>query len=203
VQLPLKAYFIYKDSVSGNFDSVVVTQCDLEKKSKPAHTVPTDFWGLKGFMTVPDYYYETFSLTLSTYNNGSQQDWFTSYDENSRYESSIYSDVDSSIILQENRRPGDNSYPTVFNYNDAAFKYLTDLVNGESNLKFYGIAKIPALTIEGNTYANVIRIIQNYSTYANPNPNLSEYYWAKGIGIIKRTVRTPTSTKTWTLLRHG
>jgi hypothetical protein len=206
LQLPLKAYFIYKDSVTGNFDSVVVTQCDLEKKLMPAHPVTYNFYGLTGVSTFPEYYYQTFSLTLSIYNNGSQQDWFTSYDDNSRYESSIYSEVDSSIILLENKRPGDNSNTLVFNYNDASFKYLTNLSKSndrEYALKSYGVTEIPALTIEGNIYLNVIRILQNYSTYANPKANLSEYYWAKGIGIIKRTLRTPTFTKTWTLLRHG
>ncbi len=54
---------------------------------------------------------------------------------------------------------------------------------------------IGTMTVEGKTYNNVVRITGTHSFY-------SVYYWAKGVGIIKRIKGGQTLT-TYTLVRNG
>ncbi|HZY36225.1 MAG TPA: hypothetical protein VFE53_06230, partial [Mucilaginibacter sp.] len=52
---------------------------------------------------------------------------------------------------------------------------------------------IPAIVIEGKTYANV-NLTSN---------GANAYYWAKGIGLIKRRETNGTVINTYTLLRNN
>jgi hypothetical protein len=58
---------------------------------------------------------------------------------------------------------------------------------------------IPSMVVEGKTYANVI-LTSNSSYDGSGN---SYYYWAKGVGLIKRTEVKDHVTNTWTLLRNN
>jgi len=71
IQIPLNRYFIYKDSASGNLDSVVVTQSLLQQVHVPAYNsgIPFDF------NSHPGYYYERFDITLSQFAGNTAVDW--------------------------------------------------------------------------------------------------------------------------------
>lgn len=64
-----------------------------------------------------------------------------------------------------------------------------------------GEVNIPVMIVEGKTYSNVV-----LTTYGPQNsiylPYYS-YYWAKGVGLIKRSETDTTGTKTYTLLRNN
>lgn len=79
------------------------------------------------------------------------------------------------------------------------YPYFTNTIGSQ-----YVFVNIPNITIEGKSYSDVVQLTySNYQSPSSPSYYTSTYYWAKGIGIIKRTVTTATSTQTWTLLRHG
>jgi hypothetical protein len=55
---------------------------------------------------------------------------------------------------------------------------------------------IPVMVVEGITYTDV-----NITSSSIGGAALSSYYWAKGVGLIKRTEIIGTVTNTYTLLR--
>jgi hypothetical protein len=59
---------------------------------------------------------------------------------------------------------------------------------------------IAAMTVAGKTYTNVINI-SGALVVNNVTVNIS-FYWAKGIGLIKRTETTSAGTNTYLLLRN-
>jgi len=148
VQIPVGKYFIYKDSVSGNTDSVIVTESKLGR-------VP-HFVSYSIFDSRVSYYYQSFTLSLSKVNGNTSILWF-------------------------NGIAGANA-----NENDA-YRFGTS-----------SIQKIlPNIIIEGKDYSDVVQVTYSYSSLYYC------YYWAKGIGIIKRTEPKGASAQTWTLLRRG
>src|SRR4051812_17409274 len=59
---------------------------------------------------------------------------------------------------------------------------------------------IPSIVIEGNTYINVIKASWNNGlVISDPDYFETNYYWAKGAGIVKRTVISGNNIKTETL----
>ena len=65
---------------------------------------------------------------------------------------------------------------------------------------------MPSMTIEGKTYTNVISggIDNTYMDINAPNYFKRTFYWAKGVGIVKRVIiTTGGAIKTHTLLRHN
>jgi len=147
VQIPIGKYFIYKDSVSGNTDSVIVTKSEL--KTVPHFVSPSLFDGRVS------YYYQSCTLYLSKKNGNASILWFEKIAEANANVHDAYLDL-----------------------------YSTQKI-------------IPNITIEGKNYSDVIQVTYSSSYFA------STFYWAKGIGIIKRTETKGASTQTWTLLRNG
>jgi len=149
VQIPLDKYFIYKDSVSGNTDSVIVTRSTLLMK------VP--YLSKNGTIS---YYFQTFDLMLS--NRSTSVVWYY------------------------------GTWATKPNEYDA--------------LSNFWVSKkiLPNITIEGKDYSDVVQVTwgNNFSP-SSPSYGAWTFYWAKGIGIIKRTETIGASTQTWTLLRYG
>lgn len=61
------------------------------------------------------------------------------------------------------------------------------------------------ITVEGKIYNNVVVTInENGLDISNPAYQKTVYYWANGVGIIKRTtITTGGVAKTYTLLRNN
>lgn len=168
-------YLIYKDSASTLTDSVVVTKSLLENKYHAENT--------SGF-NVPAYNGEEFSLTLST--------------KTSTGASSLWFQGSASVPF--------NSYP--FISSDTALLYLA---GSESNIisrvfsQNHSYHSTETTIIEGKTYNGVVTDINDSGLdINNPNYRKTIYSWAKGVGIIKRTIiTTGGAIKTYALLRNN
>jgi len=63
---------------------------------------------------------------------------------------------------------------------------------------------MPSVNIEGKTYTDVHSFFSSNGLPAsNPGYLATTFWWVKGIGIIKREIKTNNSVKTSLLLRHG
>ncbi len=133
--------------------------------------------GTGEFLDIP-FYYETFNLKLSKFSGMSQSEWFSGSASSSPGYDLI--NLTTSVNLLES----DNTL--------AFYMKSTD----QPNL---------TITIEGKTYNNVV--VTNYFNGAsidNAYYKKTIYYWAKGVGIIKRTTITMGgAVKTYTLLRNN
>ncbi|MGN6249885.1 MAG: hypothetical protein ACTHNG_16150 [Ginsengibacter sp.] len=182
VQIPLNKYFIYKDSASGALDSVVVTESKLETKYEPS--VTSNY-----FFTTPAYYYQSFSLLL-TKSGSAGGDWFYGETIDRPYfgYSTALSDSISLTLVEKDRATQE----------DVAFAFVFNASTNTAD------SIIPSLTIEGKTYTNVLRHPDwNGLDSLNEFYRESVYYWVKGLGIIKRRIKTPGSIKTQLLIRNG
>jgi hypothetical protein len=189
VQLPINGYFIYKDSASGELDSVVVTQSDLKKEYQPEVTGQDLF----GSLINPAYYYQSFTLLLTSYSQPSPKDWFFGvainvfplivYDQNS--DSAFLSLIEMDRSTKSTKNP--------------VFAYPLDTINSDQEI----LSEIPSIQIEGKPYSKV-EFYSNANTWDSTSADYirSTYYWAKGVGIIKREIKTKSSVKTETLVRY-
>ncbi len=186
VQLPLNKYFIYKDSASGTLDSVVVTQSVLETKFHPEES-GNDLY----IWHVAAYYYQQFTLLLTTYNDSSPQDWFYGV-AHSGPNYFTNSDTASWVDLAEIDTLNDirvNNYAFFYPEGGSVFS-LTPTI-------------IPSLAIEGKSYSNVVFCSDSNSPDSTAAYYVkTNYYWAKGVGIIKRTIKTANYVKTENLIRY-
>ena len=182
VQIPLKRYFIYKDSATGTPDSVVVTLSSLDKQFQPASG------GVLG-ATLPAYYYQTFSLLLTSYGT-THRDWFygETIDLPVYYLAGPMSDT-LRLQLEERDRAAGADLGLAFSLNKGTG--ATDSI-------------IPTLSVEGKTYMNVLFFSDwNGLDSSNSAYRSSSYYWVKNLGIIKRLIKTSNSIKTESLVRNG
>ncbi len=186
VQLPLNTYYIYKDSASGTLDSVVVTQSVLETKFHPEESGNDLYiWHLAA------YYYQQFTLLLTNYSGSSPQDWFYGIATNGP-NFFINSDTTSWVDLVEidtlnNIRV--NNYAFFYPEGGSVFS-LTPTI-------------IPSMTIEGKSYSNIVFCSDFNSPDTTADYYLeTNYYWAKGVGIIKRRIKTSNYVKTENLVRY-
>jgi hypothetical protein len=181
--IPLHSYFIYRDSANGNEDSVVVTE---NKKQ-------TNFSFGNG--VIPgnkDKYYSlelNCTLTKITVTNGSSL-WLKTRSVTGVTPETIpvatpvllfageCSDCLSSIM----------EYPITTYYDPAADRGVDILDNYE---------------VEGKGYVDVIHIVFAFGSPADNDYKKVTYYWAKNVGIVKRTLITKSSTHTWTLVKNG
>jgi len=63
---------------------------------------------------------------------------------------------------------------------------------------------IPTMVVEGKTYTNVSLSTIPLTSPGNPVSNISSwYYWAKGVGLIKRVETNGPVTNIYTLLRSN
>lgn len=174
VNLKPGKYFIYKDSAAGLEDSVVVTTSILSSVYYPKAT--------GNWITIPAHTDEKITLMLDTKKpNGTSLQWFYGTAEAYSYFSTA---SDTSYVL---------------------------LWGGETNtqsevfLQYHYQNSTDIMTVEGITYNKVVTDINDNGLQVNdPSYRKTIYYWAKGIGIIKRTVITTGGVaKTYTLLRHN
>lgn len=171
-------------------DSVKVTQIKITKEFQPAYSGQSQF----GPIHSPAYYYQNFSLLLTSYSGASEKDWFYGVAKSIMPGLEYYNNSDSAVLsLLEKDRTTDH----IINY---AFFY--PLIN------FYSpqekISAIPSIIVEGKNYSNV-ELYSNSNRIDTTDANFlrTTYYWAKGIGIIKREIKTSNSIKTYLLMRKG
>ena len=174
VNLAQWKYLIYKDSATATEDSVIITTSKLETVYYPAYS--STWW-------FPASYKERYSLVLTKYTNTSHAQWL------------------SGIALAGGWGTGVNG-PT---YIDTADVGLQETDDSYITVIYHTPEVMNAVIIEGKSYDNVVlTITQNTNDINNPEYKKSICYWAKGIGIIKRTViKTGGAVKTYTLLRNN
>ena len=179
VQLPLYKYFIYKDSATASLDSVIVTQSNLERIF-----VPTPYCTL---LCPPAYFYQRFTLTLTKYNGATPQDWFYGIANNSHFWVTN-SDAATALYLVEKDQGG----------------HVFDYPIFVSSNSYGGVTIIPSIIIESKTYLNAVVFTSSTSLDTSQSYYRKiSHYWVKGIGIIKREIRTSNTVKTDLLVRNG
>jgi len=187
VNLTPGKYLIYKDSANGTLDSVVIAKSLLETKYTPADTV------VQGGVPVsyPAIYSQEFSLTLTKIDDTSQTAWFTG---SATTELPLVGNItNENLRLLEIYHLSGTATEYV---NSFAFFYSSQ--NPGSNI-------IPSIAIEGKNYTNVIfTATESLSDVYDPEYTKRTFYWAKGIGIIKREIITAGGAiQTQTLLRNN
>lgn len=178
IKLPVGAYFIYKDEVSGQTDSVIVTQStdtSAVQQAGPGYPVT--------------YIYSMYKLKLTSVSAAAPQVWFsgsaiTDFPQNSGSAPVSVKDSVFSFIDETNSLP--------------AFWYPLQL----SGLMQY--AFLPSLIIEGHSYTEVHQfLVSNGLPASDINYRKTVFYWVKGTGIIKKMITTGAASKTLLLLRCG
>ena len=185
VQLPLGKYLIYKDSASAQLDSVVVATSNLVNKYVPSYAGTSAQLWLDSYS---EYNYEAFHLVLSKYNGNQSSNWFVGAD------SLDYGSFNGGIGGPQGPSASDTFGVNLYelqNYFLTAF-YCSN--SQYSNL---------SMNIEGKTYSNVIETISASGNPTDPGYKKIIYYWAKSVGIIKRTMIDASSIKTYNLLRNN
>ena len=177
-EIPSNRYFHYKDVASGRIDTVAVTQSVSLITFVPA---------TQGYPI--GYNYSTYYLKFRNFSDPANQDWF---------KGTATTDFPS----------GNGSTPTwIYDSNFSLSNEETGLPAfwypfASSGLNQY--TYIPTITIEGKTYTEVHSFFSSNGLLStNINYKASEFYWVKGIGIIKKEIRTYNSVKTSLLLRYG
>lgn len=179
VNMPQGKYRIYKDSASGNTDSVVITTGKLENIFFPLSTGYGIFYTYK----IPAYYAESLTLKLeSMTSTGIALPWFDGRGM-AELPNPILSTDTACIVLY-----GGESNRTTIVFSQSHSQQSTE-----------------TMTIEGKTYNNVVAYTYNNGLDLNhPYYLRTVYYWAKGVGIIKRSITTTGgATKTSSLLRNN
>ena len=186
VHLPLGKYLIYKDSASSQQDSVVVTTSKLENKFVPAFGgTSVNLW----IDSYSEYFYEVFHLVLTKYNGSQPSNWFVVSDSlNYGSSGGLFG---GPLPPATSDTFGVNLFELQGNYLLSAFYCLNSQY---SNL---------SMNIEGKTYNNIIETISVSGNPTDPYYVKTIYYWAKPVGIIKRTIINGSSIKTYTLLRNN
>lgn len=181
IKLPAKRYYIYKDPLLGTTDSVVVTQSTDSSAFQTAGP---------GYPFT--YIYSIYKLTLTSFTTTTNTIWYTGTalcDFPAGYvlpTSGTAKIMDSNFILAG--APG--SLPAFWH------PFVT---NGMNQYTY-----IPSLTIEGFNYAAVHKFFTtNGLQPTDINYTSAEFCWVKGIGIIKKEIRTYNSIKTSLLIRYG
>ena len=190
VQIPKGTYFLYKDSASNNIDSVVVTSSQMEYNIHPAYTGTGLF-----DPNLPAYSYLNFSLQLKKFDGSNEEDWFYG----------IATTNNPKFILFGIG----NLFPGLF-LRERALSSNSDLQYGyymlNSDTVFNKTHIIPKLLVEGMEYNDVLGFTSTNGIDSTKYPYryyASSYYWAKGVGIIKRSITKAQSTQTWTLVKMG
>ncbi len=174
VKLTLGKYLIYKDSATSVTDSVVVTGSILENIHYPATN--------GNWVNTPEYYGERFTLTLTKIaTTGSSSLWFSGTAIAGKFP--VYS--------------SDTSEVSLFGGEGNIIGQVFFQTNSQRSNEM--------VTIEGKIYNNIVITIHDSGLdINNPNYRKTIYYWARGVGIIKRTIITTSGTaKTFTLLRNN
>ena len=192
VQLPLNRYFIYKDSATGISDSVVATKSDLYMDPHPARSTGVSGSGYGSGSTFADLDSEQVYKLILT-NPVTQVKW---YDVEAHAGSGFsFYIIDTTSLTFCGR---DNLIPVSIDRNNNC-SYGFSYSSGISTV-------LASLVIDINTYNNVFEMVSTNGLEQDakePWYFKSIYYWAKNIGIIKRTVKTSNAITTCTLVRYG
>lgn len=182
IQLPVNRYFIYKDSATGFIDSVRVTQSVIETNFQQATS---------GYPGSPATYSDVYKLTLTKFTPPStNQPWFEGTARGAGFLGFTSATIIDSNINFSN---GQNSLP-VF-WHPLTFSGFN---------QFTRYTYLPTMSIEGITYTAVhLFSSSNGLPSTDVNYQASVFFWVKGIGIIKKEIRTFISVKTSLLLRYG
>jgi len=165
-------YFIYRDSVTGTLDSVVVSNCILLRQyhAATANNGP--------------YFADYFNLTLTQYDSAGSSQWFYGSADASNYPPYVTTN-DALMVINEL----DVSYSFVWPFQSPNMGQL-----------------ISSMTVEGNTYSDVLVFTAANSLAPGPDSKIKVNYWAKGVGIIKREIGQTAGGKlshSYTLVRHN
>jgi hypothetical protein len=128
---------------------------------------------------VPDHNEDEFDLVLTKFVGSTQTAWFTGH---------VYP-------------------PFVFPFasTDTAAVDMREPDNGPVFFATESTQSNQTMIVEGRTFNNVLVRANDFGRSVNdPNYKKTIYYWAKGVGIIKRSLITSGgATKTYTLLRNN
>ncbi len=187
IKPPVNSYFIYRDSASGLLDSVVVTESSIEKKLHPEHLDTLPGW-VSSVVTIPDHYYEELHLKFTKVIGSISENWLTLGASNIGSEGSLFGTPDSSILLSRWDKAYTNSDGLVCFY----YPFLSSIST-----------TISSITIQGKIYNNVEKFSYERPSVATDSTIRFNYYWVKGIGLIKREEVTTNTNHSWSLIRNG
>lgn len=177
IKIPQGRYFIYKDPGNASTDSVLVTESNTVSVLKPA---------VMGNPVIPGFIYDTYVLTLTSIRTTGTQTWYSGI----AFCDSQYRNVPIFIDSTFNLSNGQTNLP--------AFWYP---FTSSGNLQY---SRIASEVIEGVTYNNVhVFSAGNGLPPADPNYLATTFWWADGIGIIKREIKTAGAVKIQLLVRYG
>ena len=175
VNLTQGKYLIYKDSATAVEDSVIISTSILGTFYTPRGDA-SNWWA-------PPHYTETYSLVLTKFGNDTHSEW-----------------LNGTAVAQPDYT---NFYP-----HPSTDTSAIDLRETDNSSIFYLSQSGPVLNginIEGRSYNNVVLTIEANGIDTNASYYKKNIcYWAKGIGVIKRTlITTGGAAKTYTLLRNN
>jgi hypothetical protein len=177
INIPDRSYFIYKDSASGTADSLV-----LNRGYDFVYVPP-----VTGNPSKPGYYYSVYDLELANY-------W--SYNPN--------------LIFFKGHASCDSDYKNTKTFIDSNFTLDNELTglaafwypfvsSGNQQYSF-----ISSLSVGSKSYNDVHCFFSSNGLPASNDGYLATtFWWVKGIGIVKKEIRTHNSIKTSLLVRHG
>ncbi len=176
INLPLNRYFIYKDSATGVTEFVRVTESIIEKKLDEGY-----------FDWDKDFYYETYKLTLTKIAGSSQENWFSGFAQSYVFTGFYGSTIDNTGFK--------------FYEQGSVLPVFWCPFTSSGNWQY---TQIPSLTVNGTVYTGVHKFISTNGKQPSEAGYLQlTCYWVKGIGIIKREIRTDTTVKTFLLVSYG
>ena len=189
----LNNYFIYEDSATGTTDSVVITENTLENILCPKHydTLPVFFSNDVTVTEIDDYYYQSLRLVYTKFVGNTASNWLSlaNDDLHSIEEFSLFDpSPDSSIIME--KWDSTFSIPTAYYF----------------GYPFGTASVIPDIVIGQKTYHDVVNFHYEQLPNSSNDPDSlksADTYWARGIGLIKRTEVTTNTTHSWSLVRKG
>ncbi len=183
VHLTEGKYLIYKDSVTGQVDSVIVTTSRLETTFYQKHDgADLSSWGLGYMPASPAFSSEEFTLKLTKFDGTSQTRWLDG-DAYTQLPSPWASSDTAALKLSVS-----GSFP----FTDAF--YMTESMTPDHSMM-----------VEGVQYNNVVMI--SHDNGYDPTGwgySRATYYWAKAVGLIKyEFIDFGVPVKIYSLLRHN
>ena len=172
-------YLIYKDSATLEIDSIIITKCDVN------HFFYNEVISNNLFIpNTPAHSSENFELIYTKKTDANISSiWFKGFAE----------------ATYQHYAPLTNLPLNLVDYIDQYVLYSGSFYYDEDT------TTLPSLTVDGITYTNVI-IHKTYNGLDINHPNYlrTEYYWAKGIGIIQKSIETTNAIrKTHYLIRRN
>jgi hypothetical protein len=195
VKLPLNRYFIYKDSATGNIDSVKVTRSTISENYGPA--VPS--------LSLPAVYSQKYYLTLSNISDSGKA-WFQgrAWSVDASAGGSYGSDPMAGVRFFARDNLINN--PDIPEDDNVNYAQLEDGYGFSSEPGINsGNQYLPSFEVDKHTFYDVI--VDTAFTHGDSTQFSgffkSTYWWAKGIGVIKRTVEKDSVIKTALLERYS